>query len=53
VHRSRRKDFDNIIILGAWCICLICNKAVFYGVNPSLSSIKRLFLDESIDIMYI
>jgi hypothetical protein len=46
VHRNRRKDFNNVIILRVWCIWLIRNKAVFDGVNPSISSVKKLFLDE-------
>jgi hypothetical protein len=30
----------------AWCLWLHRNRAVFDGVNPSLSTIQRLFLDE-------
>ena len=48
VHRSRRKGFNSVIILGAWCLWLLRNKAIFYGVNPSISTVKRLFLDELI-----
>jgi hypothetical protein len=48
VHMNRRKCFNSVIILGAWSIWFIRNKAVFDGVNPSISSVKRLFLDELI-----
>jgi hypothetical protein len=42
------KGFNSVIILGAWCLWLSRNKAVFDGVNLSISSVKRLFLDELI-----
>jgi hypothetical protein len=45
VHRNRRKGFNSVIILGAWCIWLIRNKTIFDGVNPSISLVKWLFLD--------
>jgi hypothetical protein len=48
VQRCKRKDFNSVIILGAWCLWLTRNKVVFDGVSPSISSIKRLFLDELI-----
>jgi hypothetical protein len=32
--------------LGAWCLWLHRNKAVFYGVRPSINGIKIVFLDE-------
>ena len=48
MQRCKRKSFNSVIILGAWCLWLTCNKAVFDGVSPSISSIKRLFLDELI-----
>jgi hypothetical protein len=48
VQRCKRKGFNSVIILGAWCLWLTRNKAVFDGVSPSISSIKRLFLDELI-----
>jgi hypothetical protein len=48
VQRGKRKGFNSVIILGAWCLWLTRNKAVFDGVSPSISSIKRLFLDELI-----
>ena len=40
MHKSKRKGFNSLIILVAWCY------DVFDGVNPSLSSVKSLFLDE-------
>jgi hypothetical protein len=46
--KSRRKGFNSLIILGSWCIWLTRNKVVFDGVNPSLSSVKSLFLNELI-----
>jgi hypothetical protein len=46
VHKTKRKGFNSLIILGAWCLWLLRNKAIFDGVNPSLSSVKSLFLDE-------
>jgi hypothetical protein len=48
VQRCKRNGFNSVIILGAWCLWLTHNKAVFDGVSSSISSIKRLFLDESI-----
>jgi hypothetical protein len=46
VHKSKRRDFNSIIILGAWCLWLHRNKAVFDGVRPSFQGIKSVFLDE-------
>jgi hypothetical protein len=46
VPKNRRKGFNILIILGSWCLWLTRNKVVFDGVNPSLSSIKSLFLNE-------
>jgi hypothetical protein len=37
-----------MIHLGPWRIWLIRNNNVFDGVNPSISFVKRLFLDELI-----
>jgi hypothetical protein len=39
VQRCKRKGFNSVIILGAWCLWLTRNKVVFYGVSPSISSI--------------
>jgi hypothetical protein len=46
VHKNSRKGFNSLIILGSWYSWLTRNKAVFDGVNPSLSSVKSLFLNE-------
>jgi hypothetical protein len=46
VHKSKRRGFNSIIILGAWCLWLHRNKAVFDGVIPSIHGIKSVFLDE-------
>jgi hypothetical protein len=46
VHKSKRRGFNNVIIMGAWCLWLHRNKAVFDGVRPSISRIRRVFLDE-------
>ncbi|AQK53266.1 uncharacterized protein [Zea mays] len=46
VHKSKRRGFNGIIILGAWCLWLHRNKAVFDGVRPSIHGIKSVFLDE-------
>jgi hypothetical protein len=46
IHKSKRKGMNNIIILGAWCLWIHRNKAVFNGETPSLSSIRCVFLDE-------
>jgi hypothetical protein len=37
---------NSIIILGAWCLWLHRNKAVFDGVRPSIHGINSVFLDE-------
>jgi hypothetical protein len=42
----KARERDNIIILGAWCLWIHRNKAVFNGETPSLSSIRCVFLDE-------
>jgi hypothetical protein len=42
VHKSKRRA-NSIIIVGAWCLWLHHNKAVFDGVIPSISGIKRFF----------
>nr|ACF87105.1 unknown [Zea mays] len=46
IHKSKRKGMNSIIILGAWCLWIHRNKAVFDGETPSLSSIRCVFLDE-------
>jgi hypothetical protein len=43
VHKSKRKGFNSIIILGAWCLWLHRNKVVFDGVRPSIHGIKSVF----------
>jgi hypothetical protein len=48
VHRCKRRGFNSVIILGAWCLWLSRNRAVFDGVSPSISLTKRLFLNELI-----
>jgi hypothetical protein len=48
VHRCKRRGFNSVIILEAWCLWLSHNRAVFDGVSPSISLTKRLFLDELI-----
>jgi hypothetical protein len=48
VAKSSRKGLNSVIILGAWCIWLHCNKVVFDGDSPSLRRIQRSFLDESV-----
>jgi hypothetical protein len=46
VWRAKRRGFNSIIILRAWCLWLHRNKVVFYGVSPSIIGIKAIFLDE-------
>jgi hypothetical protein len=46
--QDQEKTLNSVIIQGAWCIWLIRNKAIFDAVNPSISSVKRLILDELI-----
>jgi hypothetical protein len=46
VHKSKRRCFNSIIILGPWCLWLHRNKAVFYDARPSIHGIKTIFLDE-------
>jgi hypothetical protein len=46
MHKSKRRGFNNVIIMGTWCLWLHRNKAIFNGVRPSISRIKRVFLDE-------
>jgi hypothetical protein len=43
VHKSKRRGFNSIIILGAWCLWLHRNKVVFDGVSPSIIGIKAIF----------
>jgi hypothetical protein len=45
VHRDKRKGLNSAIILGAWCLWLHRNKAVFNG-ESSLARLQRCFLDE-------
>ena len=35
-----------VIILGAWCLWIHRNKAVFNRENPSLGTIRCVFVDE-------
>jgi hypothetical protein len=46
VPKQIRKGIHSLIILGAWCLWLHRNKAVFDGVSPSLSTIQRLLMNE-------
>jgi hypothetical protein len=46
VHKSKRIGFNNIIILGAWCLWLHRNTTVFDGVSPSINGIQTIFLVE-------
>jgi hypothetical protein len=46
VHKQIRKGIHSIIILGALCLWLQSNRAVFDGTSPSLSTIQRLFMDK-------
>jgi hypothetical protein len=41
-----RRGFNSVIVLGAWCLWLHRNRTVFDGVNPSMSIVQRMFLDE-------
>jgi hypothetical protein len=43
VHKSKRRGFNSIIILEAWCLWLHHNKAVFDGVRPSINRINTIF----------
>jgi hypothetical protein len=46
IPKSKRKGFNNIIILGAWNILKHRNKCVFEGKHPSLSSLEEGFRHE-------
>lgn len=46
MHKSKRKGLSGVIILGAGCLWTHRNKAVFNGENPSISTVRRVFLDE-------
>jgi len=46
VHKSKRRGINSVIIMGAWCLWIHRNKAVFEGVSPSISRIKKVFLEE-------
>jgi hypothetical protein len=48
IHRNKRKGMNNVIILGAWCLWIHRNKAVFNGENPLLGTIRCVFRDELI-----
>jgi hypothetical protein len=46
VVKTRKKGLNSLIILGAWCLWLQRNRAVFHGESPSLPRIFRCFSDE-------
>jgi hypothetical protein len=46
IHKSKRKGMNIVIIFGAWCLWIHRNKAVFNGENPSLGTIRCVFVDE-------
>jgi hypothetical protein len=46
VHKFKRRGINSVIIMRAWCLWLHRNKTVFDGVSPSISRIKRVFLEE-------
>jgi hypothetical protein len=46
VHKSKRRGITSVIIMEAWYLWLHRNKAIFDGVRPSISGIKRVFLNE-------
>jgi hypothetical protein len=46
VVKTRQKGLNSLIILGAWCLWLQRNRAVFHGEAPSLPRIFRCFSDE-------
>ena len=46
VHKSKRRGINSVIIMGAWCLWIRRNKAVFEGVSPSISRIQKVFLEE-------
>jgi hypothetical protein len=48
VIKARKKGFNSLIILGAWCLWLQRNRAVFHGESPSLHRIFRCFSDECV-----
>jgi hypothetical protein len=48
IHKSKRKGINSVIILGAWCLWIHRNKAVFNEENPSLGTIKCVFVDEMV-----
>jgi hypothetical protein len=37
---------NSVIILGAWCLWIHRNKAFLNGENPSLGTIRCVFVDE-------
>jgi hypothetical protein len=48
VPKSSRKRLNRFMFLGVLCIWLHRNKVVFNGDFPSMRSIQRNFLDESV-----
>jgi hypothetical protein len=48
VIKTRKKGLNSLIILGAWCLWLQRNRAVFHGESPSLPRIFRCFSDECV-----
>jgi hypothetical protein len=47
-YQDQEKGLNSLIILGAWCLWLQRNIAVFHGESPSLPRIFRCFSDECV-----
>jgi hypothetical protein len=48
VIKTRKKGLNSLIILGAWCLWLQRNRAVFHGESPSLPRVFRCFSYECV-----
>jgi hypothetical protein len=47
-YQDQENGLKSLIILGAWCLWLQRNRAVFHEESPSLPRIFRCFLDECV-----
>lgn len=46
VHKSKRKGFNSLVILGAWSIWKHRNGCVFEGASPCVDQVLQCFKEE-------
>jgi hypothetical protein len=46
IHKDKKKGFNSVIILGAWCLWLHRNRVIFHEESPSSAKVLRSFLVE-------